>query len=312
MQSDGYEESVDGLTLLQSFVEAPEQALYRLEFVNGRFMYAVRVDTSHVKVAEKINNCPADSCQAKPAAAAAAESTPQQAAATDKAEQHGDAAISTVEDYEAVVSSARGVTVVRFTAGWCEACRRAQPFVDTLRQQYQSAPVDFYVADESDELTEKFQIRKLPSYVIQGTEGNKAEVVTTVAQLAAALAAAVPSSSAKRRLDAADEGGGFDNCPAPSASMEPPAKRQKKTEAAKAEPLVGNAGNCPMTASAAKFQIAPKVRNTPTQHSPDHNPHHMTSHARLPGTTNWRKLSALNTLRGCHVSCRALGRSTAC
>ena len=150
-------------------------------------MYAVRVDTSHVKVAEMINNCPADSCQAKPAAAAAAaaESTPQQAAATDKAEQHGDAAISTVEDYEAAVSSARGVTVVRFTAGWCEACRRAQPFVDTLRQQYQSAPVDFYVADESDELTEKFQIRKLPSYVIQGTEGNKAEVVTTVAQLAA-------------------------------------------------------------------------------------------------------------------------------
>ena len=152
MQSDGYEESVDGLTLLQSFVEAPEQALYRLEFVNGRFMYAVRVDTSHVKVAEKINNCPADSCQAKPgaAAAAAAESTPQQAAAADKAEQHGDAAISTVEDYEAAVSAARGVTVVRFTAGWCEACRRAQPFVDTLRQQYESAPVDFYVADECE------------------------------------------------------------------------------------------------------------------------------------------------------------------
>jgi hypothetical protein len=40
-----------GLTLLQSFVECPERCLYRLEFVNGRFMYAVRVDTSHVQVA---------------------------------------------------------------------------------------------------------------------------------------------------------------------------------------------------------------------------------------------------------------------
>ena len=97
--------------------------------------------------------------------------------------------------------------------------------------------------------------------------------------LRTALAAAVPSSSAKRRLDATAEGGGFDNCPAPSASMEAPAKRQK-TEAAKAEPLVGN---CPMTASAAKFQIAPKVRHTTPSITQSTSHSHMTNHARLPG-----------------------------
>ena len=34
----------------------------RLEFVDGAFMYAVKIDTSSVEVDAKINNCPADSC----------------------------------------------------------------------------------------------------------------------------------------------------------------------------------------------------------------------------------------------------------
>src|SRR5262245_33171583 len=41
-----YEPPVDGLHLLQQYVRAPEPIITRAEFVGGRFMYAVEVDTS--------------------------------------------------------------------------------------------------------------------------------------------------------------------------------------------------------------------------------------------------------------------------
>ncbi len=50
--------SVDGITLIQRYIEAPEPFITRLEFVGSRFLYAVRVDTS-----EGFELCPADHCQ---------------------------------------------------------------------------------------------------------------------------------------------------------------------------------------------------------------------------------------------------------
>ena len=53
-----FEPSVDGITLLQEYVEAPEPCITRVEFVGGRFLYAVRVDTS-----QGFELCPADACR---------------------------------------------------------------------------------------------------------------------------------------------------------------------------------------------------------------------------------------------------------
>lgn len=53
-----YEEPVDGVTLVQEYIEAPEPFITRCEFVGGEFQYAVRVDTS-----EGFQLCPADACQ---------------------------------------------------------------------------------------------------------------------------------------------------------------------------------------------------------------------------------------------------------
>jgi hypothetical protein len=47
----------DGIWLVQRYVEAPEPFITRAEFVGGRFLYAVRVDTS-----EGFQLCPADAC----------------------------------------------------------------------------------------------------------------------------------------------------------------------------------------------------------------------------------------------------------
>lgn len=53
-----FEVPVDGITLLQQYIQAPEPYITRCEFINGKFLYAVRVDTS-----EGFELCPADACQ---------------------------------------------------------------------------------------------------------------------------------------------------------------------------------------------------------------------------------------------------------
>lgn len=53
-----FEEPVDGITLVQEYIQAPEPYITRCEFVGGKFHYAVQVDTS-----EGFELCPADTCQ---------------------------------------------------------------------------------------------------------------------------------------------------------------------------------------------------------------------------------------------------------
>jgi hypothetical protein len=57
LASQEFEEPIDGITLVQRYIEAPEPFITRLEFVGGRFLYAVRVDTS-----QGFELCPADAC----------------------------------------------------------------------------------------------------------------------------------------------------------------------------------------------------------------------------------------------------------
>ena len=58
VDGEAFEDSVDGITLIQQYIEAPEPFITRVEFVGGRFLYAVRVDTSL-----GFELCPADVCQ---------------------------------------------------------------------------------------------------------------------------------------------------------------------------------------------------------------------------------------------------------
>jgi glutathione synthase/RimK-type ligase-like ATP-grasp enzyme len=57
LAGEGYEAPVDGLHLLQEYVRAPQPIITRAEFVGGRFLYAVQVDTSG-----GFELCPADAC----------------------------------------------------------------------------------------------------------------------------------------------------------------------------------------------------------------------------------------------------------
>ena len=62
--SPDFEESPDGITLLQEYLEAREPFVTRIEFVGGRYVYAVRVDTS----SGSFELCPADACEVPPSA----------------------------------------------------------------------------------------------------------------------------------------------------------------------------------------------------------------------------------------------------
>jgi glutathione synthase/RimK-type ligase-like ATP-grasp enzyme len=53
-----FEPSVDGITLIQQYIQAPKPFITRVEFVGGKFLYAVRVDTS-----KGFELCPADVCE---------------------------------------------------------------------------------------------------------------------------------------------------------------------------------------------------------------------------------------------------------
>ncbi len=57
VHSADYQPPVDGLQLLQEYIRAPRPVITRAEFVGGRFLYAVEVDTS-----QGFELCPADVC----------------------------------------------------------------------------------------------------------------------------------------------------------------------------------------------------------------------------------------------------------
>jgi hypothetical protein len=69
VSSAAFEDSVDGITLIQEYIRAPEPFITRVEFVGGEFLYAVRVDTSL-----GFELCPADACQVGDAFCPAGES----------------------------------------------------------------------------------------------------------------------------------------------------------------------------------------------------------------------------------------------
>ena len=58
VNSPMFEDSVDGITLVQAYIQSPESYITRAEFIGGKYLYSVQVRTD-----EGFQLCPADSCQ---------------------------------------------------------------------------------------------------------------------------------------------------------------------------------------------------------------------------------------------------------
>ena len=57
LYSADYEEPIDGINLVQEFIESEDNYITRLEFIGKKFIYAVRINNE-----DGFNLCPADSC----------------------------------------------------------------------------------------------------------------------------------------------------------------------------------------------------------------------------------------------------------
>jgi len=55
--NEDFQDSVDGITLLQEYIESDPKVITRIEFVRGKLLYAVQVDAS-----DGFELCPADAC----------------------------------------------------------------------------------------------------------------------------------------------------------------------------------------------------------------------------------------------------------
>jgi hypothetical protein len=72
LASETFDDSVDGILLVQRYIKAPKPFITRVEFVGGQLLYAVHVDTS-----QGFELCPADTChvaQVSPACPAISQS----------------------------------------------------------------------------------------------------------------------------------------------------------------------------------------------------------------------------------------------
>ena len=58
LYGEKFEPSIDGITLIQDYIKAPESSITRVEFVDQKLLYALKVDTS-----DGFKLCPADSCE---------------------------------------------------------------------------------------------------------------------------------------------------------------------------------------------------------------------------------------------------------
>lgn len=78
-----FDEPVDGITLIQQYIEAPQPYIIRHEFIGGKFLYGVKVDTS-----QGFELCPADAC-----------SIEDMFCPTDEAQQQNTAKFEILENY---------------------------------------------------------------------------------------------------------------------------------------------------------------------------------------------------------------------
>lgn len=58
LNSENYSPPVDGLWLIQQYIQSAEAFIMRLEFIDGQFVYAVKVNTQ-----QGFELCPAESCE---------------------------------------------------------------------------------------------------------------------------------------------------------------------------------------------------------------------------------------------------------
>ena len=116
LDSNDYDAPVDGITLIQQYIKAPKPFIVRHEFINGKFLYGVQVDTS-----EGFELCPADACSIEDMFFPTDGSQAQQPQQTDKFQILHDYRPDFIEQYEAFLAQnnikVAGIEAIRDSEG---------------------------------------------------------------------------------------------------------------------------------------------------------------------------------------------------
>jgi hypothetical protein len=116
LDSNDYDAPVDGITLIQQYIKAPKPFIVRHEFINGKFLYGVQVDTS-----EGFELCPADACSIEDMFCPTDGSQAQQPQQTDKFQILHDYRPDFIEQYEAFLAQnnikVAGIEAIRDSEG---------------------------------------------------------------------------------------------------------------------------------------------------------------------------------------------------
>lgn len=72
-------------------------------------------------------------------------------------------------------ATAEGVVLVDFYADWCGPCKAIAPIIDELAEEVTDAKVVKVDTEESPELSMRFGIRSIPTFIVlkDGVEVNK-------------------------------------------------------------------------------------------------------------------------------------------
>ena len=63
------------------------------------------------------------------------------------------------------------VTLKDFYADWCGPCKTQDPIVEELAEEYPDVDVEKVNVDESQEVANEYQVRSLPTLIVENDDG---------------------------------------------------------------------------------------------------------------------------------------------
>ena len=249
INTGNFNKSIDGITVIQDYIASNENILYRLEFINNKLLYAVKVNIS-----DDLNNCPVTPAGTN--TNTTNNTTTNTNTNTTNNTPTGKTKITHVEDEEEFIlnfnkiqndpthESYQKLKIFFFSADWCGNCHVLKPPLEKLQDD--NIEVYYFNIDNCPEMCEQFQISAIPLVVfIRGNNILETHMGGNLPKFTSILSKYIPSqplsqSSSLPTVNEEDE-----SISSSDSSDSSDNNDNKKNEIS----------NCPLKADTNKFKI---------------------------------------------------------